>query len=284
MCANDPPPPSLLAQLHVTVAERLAETAIARLYKVQRATGETAVLKHYKRGDPGNEASGLAYLRAHAGPGVVQVYATTQSAVLMEYAPGPSLAQMAGAGQDRAAAERLGLLAKRLVSARPIGLDALPRLEGWFDALFRAQFAPDCLSELRKGILHAQQIARGLLDSQGICVALHGDLHHGNVHHSPRGDLAFDAKGLWGDPAYELANAFRHPSAQPDLVLDPDRIALLAQIWSDALDVSEARLIGWAAAKCALSCVWRAKGVVVQDKEAPLLARLLAHHARFPAR
>ena len=82
----------------------------------------------------------------------------------------------------------------------------------------------------------------------------------------------------WGDPAYELANAFRNPKGAADLQRDPARISHLARIWSQGLDIERTRLLQWAAVKCALSIAWRAKGVLRDDKEADLLS-LLLHHA-----
>jgi streptomycin 6-kinase len=53
--------------------------------------------------------------------------------------------------------------------------------------------------------------ARGLIDSQTERVLLHGDLHHENVILGPDGWIVIDAKGLWGDPAFEAAAFVRNP-------------------------------------------------------------------------
>ncbi|MEQ1933602.1 MAG: aminoglycoside phosphotransferase family protein [Fimbriimonadaceae bacterium] len=52
---------------------------------------------------------------------------------------------------------------------------------------------------------------RELLDSQTERALLHGDLHHENVILGPSGWVVIDAKGLWGDPAFEAAAFVRNP-------------------------------------------------------------------------
>jgi streptomycin 6-kinase len=87
-------------------------------------------------------------------------------------------------------------------------------------------------------------------------VALHGDLHHDNILRSARGWLAIDPKGVWGDPAYETANAFRNPDGAGDLVFQPARIAYLTNRFSDRLGQPPRRRLGWAVAHTALSTFW----------------------------
>ena len=122
----------------------------------------------------------------------------------------------------------------------------------------------------------AAEIARDLLDSPVPLVALHGDLHHDNILASPRGWLAIDPKGVWGDLAYEPANAFRNPEGLGDRLFDPARIRHIALGFSQGLGLPPYRLLGWAAAHCALSTVWsREAGQDISD-DLRLLALLLA--------
>ena len=64
---------------------------------------------------------------------------------------------------------------------------------------------------------------------------LHGDLHHENIMHGPRGWLAIDPKGVLGDPAFDAANWFYNPLNRMDLCLNPERIAFMAESFAGAL-------------------------------------------------
>nr|WP_274378954.1 aminoglycoside phosphotransferase family protein [Deinococcus cavernae] len=59
----------------------------------------------------------------------------------------------------------------------------------------------------------AWSIAQELLNDPQDTTALHGDLHHGNVLHSPaRGWLLIDPKGLVGERGFDYANIFYNPT------------------------------------------------------------------------
>jgi streptomycin 6-kinase len=105
-------------------------------------------------------------------------------------------------------------------------------------------------------LAEAARIARALLTDPVPPQALHGDLHHDNVLSSPRGWLAIDPKGICGDPAYEPANAFRNPDGLGARLFQPTRIHDLADRFAKGLGLPPGRLLGWAAAHCALSTRW----------------------------
>jgi streptomycin 6-kinase len=84
---------------------------------------------------------------------------------------------------------------------------------------------------------------------------LHGDFHHDNVIDWARGWLAIDAKGLIGDPHYELANVFRNPYRAKLLVAQPARIEALADTFARNLEVDRRRTLAWAAVHSAISAI-----------------------------
>ena len=99
----------------------------------------------------------------------------------------------------------------------------------------------------------------------------------------PQGDqwmfdrwLAIDPMGVWGDPAYEPANAFRNPDGAADLVFRPDRITHLANRFAHHLGHPRRRLLGWAAAHCALSTRWSLQDGRDITEDLRLLPLLLA--------
>jgi len=124
---------------------------------------------------------------------------------------------------------------------------------------------------LRRDFVTAFALAQDLLSNQDKMVPLHGDLHHDNVILTGDGPVVIDAKVYLGDPAFELANALRHPKGMPSLVRQPRQIDRSLTAYADAMQVSRKRLARWAAAKCALSIFWRSDGVIGSDHEADLL-------------
>lgn len=276
MQEQEKPPEEVLVAFRVTAPEWIATTAIASLWKVTRAGGGAAVLKYYGARGMGSEASGFRFLQAAPESCAAQVYGLRPDAGLIEWLEGPSLADLAIAGEDEMAARELVRVASGLHPGTGQAPEGYPRLEDRFDALFHLKPAPSCAAGDKAAIAACQTLARDLLDAQVDVRPLHGDLHHGNVMKTPRGFCAFDAKGLVGERAFELANAFRHPYGNPDLTRDPRRIGMLADLWSVGFAVDRQRLMQWAAVKCALSIAWRSKGRLAQDDELDLLAALLS--------
>ncbi|MEO0914147.1 MAG: aminoglycoside phosphotransferase family protein [Pseudomonadota bacterium] len=270
-----PPPPALLQSLQVTAPSAVAETAIATVWRVRRADGTEAALKLYRGADMINEEAGVRLAEALGGRGMARIYATRPNAVLMEWLDGPPLSALVQSGEDDAASRALATLARSLHTTRldkPVSLHSLYR---WCEALFALRFSAECRPATRRLMEAATRRAEHRLAHQAPPRPLHGDLHHDNVHRTPRGDIAFDAKGLIGDPAFELANAFRNPKGAERAVRDPARIWARATIFAEITGISRQILLEWAAIKCALSIAWRAKGMLTSDSEIDLLARLL---------
>ena len=247
----------------------IARTATSTVWAVRQADGQMAVLKVLNPGQT-EEARGAVYLQALAGQGAVQVYARDSRAILMEHCPGPSLGDLARAGQDAEATEALCSVIRTLHAARPdpTGLEPLA-----------TRFAPLTTASLDGDMAVAARIARVLLANPAPAQALHGDLHHDNVLHSARGWLAIDPKGVCGDPAYEPANAFRNPDGLGERLFDPTRIHSLADRFAHRLGQHPHRLLGWAAAHCALSTRWSLEAGQDITEDLRLLPLLLAAHA-----
>ena len=269
--------PGIARDFGVSNSRFVTTTALATVWQVDRADGQVAALKVYLGGDRRNEAHGTDFLRALDGRGVVQIYEETPEVVLMEWLEGPSLSEAIHHLGDDDAARELGQVAWQ-IHAEPLrgAGTAFTPLEAWCQPLAEARCVPEASSSLHRSIDWAQRALRELLGTASDQFALHGDLHQGNVRKGARGYTAFDAKGLWGDPAYELANAFRHPLDQPDLVRDLTRIERRLDIWSEAMGVDPKRLITWAAVKCALSMAWRDSGMIGVNAEADLLETLVS--------
>ncbi|QHQ37011.1 aminoglycoside phosphotransferase family protein [Algicella marina] len=265
-----------LAATFGTANPRLvAQTAVAEIWRVEQADGTPAALKRWHRPEMGNEGGGIALAEAVAGQGMVQVLARGENSVLMEWLEGPPLGDLVRSGDDEAATIALAATAHRLHGvrlSRPVQLSSLRR---WYRALFELRFTAEARPLTRSLMREAATLALKLLESQTTQRPLHGDLHHDNIHRTARGDIAFDAKGLLGDPAFEYANAFRNPVGAEALMRHPATIRARADIFATTCGVPRQRLLQWAATKCALSIAWRAEGRLTRDRELDLLAQLL---------
>lgn len=262
-----------MAQFGLADPLPLAQTAIAGLWQVRRSDGSAAVLKHYLRPDRGNEAAGTALLSAWADRGAVHILEETDTTVLMEYLEGPSLGDIARSGAPDHALRLLADTASRLHAAPVASVPGLQPLAQVFEPLLTlSQVGTE---KLCRDLTRAADLARHLLSSQPDPVPLHGDLHPENVIVTSDGPRVIDAKGYLGDPGFELANALRHPRGMPRLVRNRDHIVRTAERYACAMNVDPSRLLQWAAAKCALSIVWRAHGNPVADDEADLLRTFL---------
>jgi streptomycin 6-kinase len=201
------------------------------------------------------ERRGAALMAWWAGEGAAQVLAWTDPALLLERADGARcLAAMARAGEDDAAMRILCGAAAALHAPRPAPPPAsLVRLDRWFGALAAG-------AARRGGIFQtAWAVARRLLAAPRDERALHGDLHHRNVlDFGPRGWLAIDPKGLFGERGFDYANMV----CNPDIATAGAKGALArrARIVCDEAGLEPERYLGWVLAYAALSASWTLDG------------------------
>ena len=253
----------------LTTPCRVAKTPRATIWQVTQPNGQPAALK-LLRPEQSEEAQGIAYLCALNGKGAVQVLAQHGNALLMEWCDGPSLGDLVRSGQDDTATEILCDVIQTLhtESPDPVPIEPLGH-----------RFAPLTGASHDGDLATAARIASKLLETSPPPLPLHGDLHHDNILHAPRGWLAIDPNGVSGDPAHEPANAFRNPVGTGDLIFRPDRIAHLATRFAHRLGLPRNRLLGWAAAHCALSTFWSREDGLDTSEDQRLLPILLAAHA-----
>ncbi len=249
----------------VTLKSCLQNNQVSDVWRVSRADGGSAILKVYHKG-MGNEAAGFAYLDQFAGQGAVTFFGIRDNAVLMEDLPGPSLGDFARDGHDEEAAIELANLARGLQARAKPCANLLPVSQA-FQPMFHESFdgllSPVQVKLYRQGV----SVAQNCVQNQSRPCPLHGDLHHDNVLNTPRGYCVFDAKGMIGDPAYELANAFRHPRGRPEWTTDVARAQRVASVWATALQVTPYYLLSWAMAKVTLSIFWQLRRGQVSSVE-----------------
>lgn len=233
----------------------LAETPTAWLFTATQHSDRRVVLKCLTEAGQRFEGTAPDVLRAFNGHGAVRLLAASDACHLIEHCPGPSLGPCA----DDVAIPILAEIALRLQMARPARPPNVPSLEERCTALDRA---PTALQGDQ--IARARALSHRLLQSgpQGL---LHGDLHHENVLRMADGDWrAIDPQGVWGDPAYEVANIFANPLDHPEITLDEGRPHRLAQAFGHRLGFAPARILAWAYIHSLIGAVWN-----VEDGQDP---------------
>jgi streptomycin 6-kinase len=239
----------------------LAETATSRLWLANSPVHGPVVLKILKPYGA-DEIHGVHLMESLNGQGMATVFDQTDGMILMEHLPGERLGDLVRRGEDDTAAFILSAVATKIRQAKT---DGLVPLRQHLRALFQSSDFP-----------HERALAEGLL-ADAPMTALHGDLHHDNVLHSPRGWLSIDAKGLVGDPAFEFANVFRNPFDCQPLARQPARMRVLARAFAQNSGATPIRILTWARVLVATSMLWdRAAGNSTADDEAllPVLSSL----------
>ncbi|PCI01646.1 MAG: hypothetical protein COB76_00750 [Alphaproteobacteria bacterium] len=221
---------------------------------VTMANGDKAVLKVLSDRGMEVEENGSAALNYFKGDAMVRLYQSDERAHLLEFIDGPMLTAQVKAGED----EKSALIICDVIECLHEN-DAEPEnlfkpLQEHFSALF------ECASKKQANpiLTKASMVADILLHSTENERPLHGDLHHDNIlHSSTRGWVAIDPHGLYGDVAYEYANAFNYPVDDRDLTSNPDRIHMLADVFVGRSGIDKKKILQYAAAHMGLSSSWR---------------------------
>ena len=255
-------------------ARHLARTPTGLLHCVTCADGTRAVLKCLTDVGQRAEQSAPAVLRAFNGAGAVRLLRSDKGAHLIEYCDGREVLQLENGHQDAIAMPILASVLARLrthVGTRPAHVTTLAHR---CKAIDRAR--PQ-LGRAEAAVFdHARQLADTLLVDQKPAL-LHGDFHHSNVVRATRDDrrcwLALDPQGLWGDPAYDVANLFGNPLQRPEIPLSKTRPKQLAGYLSQKLGLAEPRILGWAFVHSCISAAWS-----IEDGHDPSFRLAVARH------
>ncbi|MCB1356074.1 MAG: phosphotransferase [Maritimibacter sp.] len=276
-----PDPHPFLALWRLSAPEPLKQEGHAHVWRVTRTDGTFAALKIFLPGRGGNERNAAAWHRRYARTGLCPaVLAETGDAVLYDWAPGDSLGDLFRAGEPDRADALLGQVMAGLHAAPADSAGPFVALRDYARAL--ATFTPPgtFTAAQRADMARAAELQATLLarTPPGSLRLLHGDLHHDNVLGAGDRWAAIDPKAVIGDIHFEPANAFRNPNGGRAAALDPARIDRRADLWAAALGLDRARLLDWAAAKCALSIAWTCAdpAAALPQDDLALLSVLLA--------
>jgi streptomycin 6-kinase len=254
----------------------LAQTATSSLYKVLTTDG-LAVLKIFSKIGVEDEKGAVEAMRWYGGEGAIQLLNFDEGAMLLEYVDGEDLVTLVKHGEDETATQVIIDVLKRLLRQNQ---DNAPRRLTSLRRRFRSLFKK-AEEDRRMGttslFIRGAVVARDLLADQGPPYVLHGDIHHENImHHSRRGWLAIDPKGLIGDKVYDAANALCNPISLPKVVQSRERLLRRASAMAAGLDINRARLLSYVFAHACLSASWS-----LEDGQSPSFGMAMAEIAEL---
>ena len=199
-------------------------------------------------------AEGAAVMVWWQGQGAARVFAVDDKTLLLERATGArSLLAMSQGEQDVEATRVLCDVIAELHASRREPAPQLTSLLEWFEPLLASAHLTDQLAR-------SAAMARKLLAEPQDVVALHGDVHHENVlDFGPRGWLAIDPKGLWGERGFDYANIFCNPDIehpQPAVAVRTDIFRQRVANVGTAAGLDRRRLLDWIVAWAGLSASW----------------------------
>lgn len=250
------PEPAFPDEWRIESASLLADTVAGSVYEVTLAGGENAIVKHLKPKALEDSLRGADFLTWRNGVGCVRLLARSGTMLLMEHAGRTTLRDhMASHGDSdatRIAASVLLDYHRASDSPPPASLQPLSR---YFASLF-AKAERDRKDGLAGPYAEAAAMAQALLADQRDIKPLHGDLHHENIMHGPRGWIIIDPAGLIGDAALDVANMFSNPLDRFDLTRDEARIAGMADVFAETLGRDVRTILRYAFAYGCLSAAW----------------------------
>nr|WP_275982070.1 aminoglycoside phosphotransferase family protein [Frigidibacter sp. ROC022] len=232
---------------------QVAETRTSLILRASAASGDVAL--KLLTNDDADEQRGGDLMLHYDGIGAARVRGQGEGILLLDWLDGPSLGDLAREGRDGQATQLLAGVAAQLHRPRDHPAPDLPPLEHWLQPLLQTRPA-SWPQASQPDIAAAADLARQLLDSAPPPVPLHGDLHHDNILSDGETWRAIDPKGILGDSAFDLANAFRNPEGLERLSREPARIDGMARCFADRLALEIPRLLGWASVQAALSASW----------------------------
>ena len=248
--------PKILDEFNVSSPLFIAETAIAKVWRVTRSDNSLAALKVYKGDDMHNEGPGVVFLQNCNGQGAAKIFQTGKNAFLMEYLDGLTLGEFTRQGEDQQAAKKLVETANQLQKVQFDQNYPWPKLEDWVVGLMELERGACWTDENWRHIEMSRHLTKELTSTQKDVCVLHGDLHHDNIIKGARGYCAIDAKGVIGEKAYELANAVCNPVGAEDLMVSRDRIEFLLTLWCEDFNLERERFLKWIIAQRGMSISW----------------------------
>ena len=247
--------PALADGWRIAEPRLLSDGIGGRVWRVTLADGRPAALKQASRLAQREAPGGNDFLRWIDGDGAVRLIDEHGGLSLLEWAGQRTLLDHLEEHGDDAATDIAADVVARLHAPRDAPAPvSLTTLADSFASLFvKAEL--DRKKSRRSQFVKAAEIAERLLADQRDVRPLHGDIHHENILHGERGWLAIDAKGVVGDPAFDIANLFYNP-VESELRTSEARIVSMAAILVETLRCDMGKVLDYAFSFSALSASW----------------------------
>lgn len=228
----------------------LAEGVGGTAWRAVAPDGRTSVLKRLSPQAAPDAPHALAWLRWRDGSGAIRLLGAQGPWQWLEDAGDRPLSAVLETEGDEAATRIAADVLRALHAPSDRPAEGLQTMADRFAALG--------LEATRQGGLfgEAAVMAAGLMAEGTPIRPLHGDLHHDNVLHGPRGWLAIDPHGVLGDPAYDAANLLYNPLERQDLRTDPARARRLAEALGPAVGRPAQAVMAWGFCHACLSAAW----------------------------
>lgn len=262
--------PALPPKWQISEPSLLSDGIGGKVWKVTLSDGRIAALKQASMLAQKEVPGGNDFLRWIDGAGAIRLLDEDGALSLLEWAGDRTLLAHLESHGDDAATEIAADVVKRLHATREANPPAtLTTLTDNFASLF-VEARADRTARGHSQFEEAAKVADRLLANQKDVRPLHGDIHHENILLGERGWLAIDAKGVLGDPAFDIANLFYNPM-ESELRTSPARAVSMATILSRELACDIEKVLDYAFAFSALSASWH-----IEDGNADEAQRSLA--------
>jgi len=251
--------------------EKLASTFTSDVYSADSKYGKV-VLKILNEVGVKDELPGTFFLENCSGRGTVNLFEYDDRALLIEFLSGDNLYQFSKTGNEQQASKIFCEIIRKIHSVNDI--KDRNRLVFYTDLLKvfdRIETPQNLIVTFEK----VRELAKKLVATQTQEVLLHGDLHHENVLSRSNGDfVCFDPKGMIGDPAYELGTTLKNPWDYPKISQNINIFQERAKYFSNELNLSYERIIGFAFVHLGLSIAWAIEDECKYDHQLELIQKV----------
>ena len=274
--------PDLLATYAARWALTLGEPyplSYSYVTRATRADGTPAVLKLAVPGrhELACQLTTLTLLGGRGAAALLEADGAGGAMLLERVEPGTPLAELAETDDTAATAVLLDVM--RRLHRPAVAGTRLPTTADWGGAFagLRERHGGGTGPLPAATVRRAERTWAELLDSAAPPVLLHGDLHHDNVLRSDRdGWLAVDAKGVLGEPAFEVGPLMLNPWTRLLEWPDPGRVLArrVGQL-AEGLGVDAERVRRWGFAFAVVSSIWMEEDEGAPDEYSLACAELL---------
>lgn len=233
--------------------QELVTTQTSDLFKADSIHGPV-VLKILTEAGIQDELRGIEFLEAMHGRGAVTVFKKDSQASLIEFLPGEDLYQFSKNGDEKRASKVFVDVIKMIrQSNQDQNHNAFRAVEDLYKVFEEISYPKEIQSQRDKAIFYSKQLLADQMEEE----VLHGDLHHENIRQGIGGLFkCFDAKGLRGDPHYEVATILKNPWNYPSVSHDEEQFLERAKFFAAELGYSKDRILKFTFVHLIMSIGW----------------------------